>query len=140
MTSIPSTLHAAYAVTDYRVFAADAPFTLHIGAASAELAQLHGKHAVSCSAFLTAWNPFSHPVDADANHLAQQSLLRDLRDSGVRFIEGMGCDPSGAYAGEESVLALGLARADAIALGRKYQQNAIVWCGQDAVPELILLR
>jgi len=34
----------------------------------------------------------------------------------------------------------GLARAAAQELGRQFQQNAIIWAGADAVPELILLR
>jgi hypothetical protein len=35
---------------------------------------------------------------------------------------------------------LGVTRRAAQALGRQFEQNAIVWAGAAAVPELILLR
>jgi hypothetical protein len=35
---------------------------------------------------------------------------------------------------------LGLSLEAAKALGKKYDQNAVVWCGPDAIPELVLLR
>ena len=56
------------------------------------------------------------------------------------FIDGIGCDPSGCWPGEASCLVLGLSIDIARALGTEFEQNAIVWCGADAVPELVLLR
>jgi len=41
---------------------------------------------------------------------------------------------------EPSLLVFGLPLETAGPLGKKLDQNAIVWCGGDAVPELILLR
>jgi hypothetical protein len=35
---------------------------------------------------------------------------------------------------------LGISRQQAMDLGDRLEQNAIVWCGPDAVPELVLLR
>jgi len=41
---------------------------------------------------------------------------------------------------ERSVFAYGMDKASACALGRQFRQDAIVWVGPDAVPQLVLLR
>jgi hypothetical protein len=41
--------------------------------------------------------------------------------------------------GEPSFLAFGLALEASKTLGKAYEQNAIIWCGADAVPNLVLL-
>ena len=56
------------------------------------------------------------------------------------YHEGMGEHPSGQWPGEPSFLILGLPLDAAKQLGARHEQNAIVWCGTDAVPQLILLR
>ncbi|UUZ55406.1 DUF3293 domain-containing protein [Massilia sp. H-1] len=50
------------------------------------------------------------------------------------------CDPKREWPSEPSFLVRGLSLEDASALGRQLRQNAIVWCGADLVPQLILLR
>jgi hypothetical protein len=52
----------------------------------------------------------------------------------------MGQHPSNKWPGEEIFLVLGLYFEAAKALGERFGQNAIVWCGIDAVPQLIVLR
>jgi hypothetical protein len=41
---------------------------------------------------------------------------------------------------ERSVFAYGMDKASACAVGRQFRQDAIVWVGADAVPQLVLLR
>jgi len=41
---------------------------------------------------------------------------------------------------EASFPVLGLSLKASRALGRKHEQNALVWCTKDAVPQLLLLR
>jgi hypothetical protein len=36
-------------------------------------------------------------------------------------------------------LALGITKEEALWLGKKYEQNAILWCDADFTPQLILL-
>ena len=50
-------------------------FTLRVGRASAELLAAHKRRRTDCSAFLTACNPFSQPVDAAANAKALGARL-----------------------------------------------------------------
>ena len=59
---------------------------------------------------------------------------------GHAFIEGEGADATGEWAAERSVFAYGMDKASACVLGRQFRQDAIVWVGADAVPQLVLLR
>lgn len=56
------------------------------------------------------------------------------------FVLRIGQHPSNAWAGEESFLCFGISLEAAKALGRRFEQNAIVWSAADAIPQLILLR
>lgn len=129
----------AYEDTHYRVLG-DTPATLRIGFPNPALAELHRAFSVDCSAFVTAANPFSTLIDAEANALRQAALADELRREGLRFIEGIGEHPLGQWLGEPSFLVLGLPLDAAKQLGARQGQNAIVWCGANTVPQLILLR
>jgi len=138
MSVVSSEQFATFHATHYRVHAADAPFTLRIGAYSAALQRLQQAQDAESSAFLTAWNPLGQLAAPHLNSAYQTALQRDLDVMGVACIPGEGVDPATGWA-EESVLAVGLSRDKAIALGTKYRQLAIVFNAQDAAPELILL-
>jgi len=129
----------AYRETDYRVLS-DTPFIMHIDEVCHPLATLHAQHGVSCSAFITACNPFSHALDTQHNLRRQSELGLVLEEMGILCLHGLGIHPDGIWPGEESFLAPGLELAPARALGRRFAQNAIVWAGADTVPRLILLR
>ena len=129
----------AYLDTDYRVLA-PLSFVLRIGVANAALAALYRQYKVSSSAFITACNPFSRVVDDAVNSARQDELAQDLRSRSLRYFEGVGWHASGNWPEEPSFLVLDLALEAAKTLGKKYDQNAIVWCGSDSTPELILLR
>jgi hypothetical protein len=111
-----------------------------VGKASAELLAAHARQGVDCSAYLTAWNPFSRETDDATNAARQTDLVDALSRLGLDCMPGLGRHPSNDWPGEDSVLALGLGLDDAMALGMRFEQNALVWSGADAVPQLILLR
>lgn len=127
----------AYRATHYRVEHPAGAFTLRISQQSPELVNLMQASGQVCAAFITAWNPYSQPRSPEENATAQQRLLAELSDMGYVSIPGTGLDPFGQWPGEESLLVLGLPKADAIRLGRKYSQNAVVWAGEDAIPQLL---
>lgn len=129
----------AYLETNYHVNGAT-PMTLNIGVANAGLAALHTSHSVESSAYVTACNPYSQALDVSANVARQAVLARELQQHGLTYINGIGQHPTNGWTGEQSFLVLGLSREDARMLGARHEQNAIVWCGPDAVPELVLLR
>jgi len=129
----------AYTKTAYRVHG-EPGFTLRVGEASAELLAAHARQGVDFSAYLTAWNPFSRKTDDAANAARQAELVDALSRLGLVCMPGLGRHPSNDWPGEDSVLALGLGLDAAKALGQRFEQNAIVWSGADAVPQPILLR
>ncbi|MFD1558426.1 DUF3293 domain-containing protein [Paraburkholderia silviterrae] len=129
----------AYLETHYEVLG-EMPATLQIGQFNPALATLHDARHVACSAFVTACNPLSRRLDPQANAARQEALAHELAALGLTCIEGVGKHPSNQWPGEASFLVLGVTLDAARALGEKHGQNAIVWCGADAVPHLILLR
>ncbi|MGQ0529901.1 MAG: DUF3293 domain-containing protein [Panacagrimonas sp.] len=136
---LPPQLIAAYRRARYRIAATPA-FELGLDLRSPELANLMRAQALWGAAFITAWNPLGARLSLLENRLRQQRLLADLQAGGLRPIEGCGLDADGAWGGEDSLLVLGLTRDRACALGRRHEQNAILWADADAIPRLLLLR
>ena len=138
-SSVNEELREAYRATNYNVLGLTS-FTLRIGVVSGEIANLYRDFDVSTAAFLTACNPFSAPIPEQENELKQQQLEERLHELSVSFLQGMGEDPLGEWAGEPSFLALGISREAATRLGNDFRQNAIVWIDADRIPELIFLK
>lgn len=142
-TVISPSLTQAYLETDYGVNA-DPPFVLKVGVFSEPLARLLERHHADCAAYLTACNPLSEDLGDAENAVRQAELGRELKERSLRFIEGVGQGSQGEapeqWPGEASFLVLGLSLEASSALGRKHEQNALIWCGQNAVPQLVLLR
>jgi len=129
----------AYLDAHYRVDA-QPPFTLRVGEASPALAALHQARGVECSAFVSACNPLGALQDEATNAALHERFGRKLERRGLSSVEGLGLDPAGKWPGEASRLVFGMELEDAKALGHSLEQNAIVWSGSDAKPQLILLR
>lgn len=92
-------------------------------------------------AYVTAWNPYSVDTSAEVNAERQAQLeaaLRALRSPVVRFHRGVS-EPDDGGAGEESVLAF-IDSGEAMALARRFRQNAIVVGEKGGVAELLWLR
>jgi hypothetical protein len=142
-SSLDAALVEAYASTEYRVWPGpgdENAFVLKVGQGSAPLAQLHRKFGVHCSAFLTACNPWSQALSEPENAARQQSLQEVLQSRSLRWVKGLGQHPDGQWPGEPSFLILGLSLAAARVLAEDFAQNALLWSGQDATPQLVLLR
>ena len=138
MSPIPHATITTYLKTDYWVFGVH-PFVLRIKQASEPLVKLYQQHRTDCAAFITACNPFSSKLDDAANASRQAELVKELTQRSLNFIEGEGRHPSDDWT-EPSFLVLGLSLDEAKDLGVRFEQNALVWCGADATPELVLLR
>ena len=89
---------------------------------------------------MTAWNPYSIVSSHEDNQRSQEALLRKLSLEGFTTLSAFGVDSSGDWPGETSVLAPGLDLERTKSLGNEFAQNAVLWIGDDAVPQLILLR
>jgi hypothetical protein len=133
---------AAYRETDYLVEVAPdgaPPLLLRVGAFHPGLADLFRASGVASGAFITACNPHSRLLEAAQNSARQAALRRLLTLRGWPFLQGIGQHPAGRWPGEASFLVLGISCAAARSLGQEFEQNAILWCGSDAVPQLLLL-
>ena len=139
-TEISAEKIAAYLATDYRFGEGADAITLRIDEASLALENLYVRLAHTRGIFITAFNPHGAAQDAAQNEAAHVRLGRELRGLYPIVIEGAGADPTGAWPPENSYFALGADLDAARAIARRYRQDAVVWVGRDAVPQLIVLR
>jgi hypothetical protein len=128
----------AYRETEYEVFA-HPPFTLRVDVASTPLVDLQRRRGVGGSAYVTACNPGSRLLPRRENATRHAALRRMVKARGWISLEGLGHHPDGGWPGEPSLLLLGPSREEAIALGQKWGQLAILWSGEDGIPRLLLL-
>jgi putative PIN family toxin of toxin-antitoxin system len=110
---------------------------LRVGERNSALEQLLDKHGAASAAFVTAANPRGEAQSHAANEAAMRRLCASLA---WPALAGEGRDPQGSWSPEPSVLVLGISREDAAALGRRFEQNAIVFVEKADAPELVLLR
>jgi putative PIN family toxin of toxin-antitoxin system len=119
------------------LYALDSGTVLRIGVHSPDLDGLLETHGATSAAFVTAANPRGEA----RTHAENQAAMAALRASlSLPSLPGEGRDPEGRWRAEPSFLVLGIARADAEALGRRLEQNAIVFIERGRAPELLLLR
>ena len=130
----------AYLATDYRLGHTAQDIVLTIGKRSDRLAALFAAKGVNCGAFLTAYNPRGALQPGAANQLAHARLATQLEQLGHQVIAGSGSEEGTDWPAEKSYFALGMALEPAKAMGTHFDQDAIVWVGPDAEPQLILLR
>ena len=113
---------------------------LKISEKSEELVDLLKSRRSEACAFVTAFNPLGELLSHEQNSDLQKRLEEEIQFRGLTYIAGEGKHPVGDWPGETSYLVFDLSLEAAKTLGRKFNQNAIVWCDLDAVPQLILLR
>ena len=129
----------AFLETEYHVFG-DSPFTLKIGEPSSALAAACKRNRAESSAYITACNPGSKPLDDSANAERHSGLRCKLTERNLAFIEGSWEHPSSGWPGEPSFLIFGIDQENAKELSIQLQQDAFVWASLDWVPQLILLK
>ena len=139
-TTIAADKVRAYRATDYRLGHTTQDIVLAPGLRSDRLAELFASKSVTRGAFLTAFNPLGNQKSDTENDQAHAQLVTVLTDLGLEFIEGSGGEEGSHWPAEKSLFALGLSREGATSIGRQFDQDAIVWVGDSAVPELVLLR
>ena len=130
----------AYEATSYRLGHTSQDIVLKIGQHSARLAHLFKTHGVNCGAFLTAYNPQGTQQSDAQNAFAHAKLAEQLLALGLPTIEGSGSEEGSDWPEECSYFAFGLTLEAASKIGAHFNQDAIVWVGEDAVPQLVLLR
>ncbi len=125
----------AYNSTSYNVF--KPKISIIIGQNNPKVDMLLEKYKCTEWAYITAHNPFSY-VLTDKENLERHKQLKILIRNYTSFEgEGVGTDPD--WKPERSLLILGISQKDAVKLGVKFQQNAIVVGRLKEVARLVLL-
>ena len=113
--------------------------TLLIGQSNAELDTFMRTKGYQEAIYITAWNPFSQALTVTENALRNQKLFYELekRALSCHIEKGVGHDPTGDWAGEDSFLVLGMDKDLGYKLALKYEQNAFVYYPRNGVAELV---
>ena len=101
--------------------------------------RLYETAGVNTACFITAYNPFSVLLTTPHNVARQAELLSDLSELKLKFVFGYGQSDDSDWR-EASVLVLGITREESMRLAVKHEQNAFIWCDEQATPKLVLAR
>lgn len=141
-SQLPAALQQAYRSALYQVDAATGTVaqTLRVGQPNDWLGLQLRLLPVQAACYLTACNP-NGQVLGDAENARHMSALRHALDrEGWQYLDGCGQDPLGRWPGEDSVLIWSMDAGTALQWGQRWQQNAVLWSGADALPQLLWLR
>lgn len=134
VTRVPAATIAAYRATIYEI----GSIQLRIGERSDAVSSRLRDENVTSAAIVTAYNPESVSLCEAENRAAHENLLNAT--VGYVTLPTRAIDPTGAWPPEPGLLVLGISDEEAMALGRAFRQNAIVWIAPDEAPKLLLLR
>jgi hypothetical protein len=140
MSKIDQEKIIAFQKTIYTVFTGVEKISFTIGTRSDELKNLFCSKNEKTGVFITAFNAYGQIQSDNMNKVSNENLLFDLTKLAEYVYLGQGADPTGNWPPEVSFLALGVDIKTSKELGQKHHQDAIVWIGEGAVPELFLLR
>lgn len=140
LSLISKNLIASYLSTYYQVGTGPDAISLRIEQHSKPLTKLLATFKQSCAAIMSAYNPCSRLVSNEANLAAHELLRNYLNHHSYSTIESLNVDPSGKWPPEKSFFVPGLDLNTARSIGQKFNQNAIVWIENEAIPHLVLLR
>jgi hypothetical protein len=90
-------------------------------------------------AVVTPCNPASRPLDDADNRQRLLELQRELELAGYSWFPAVNRDPQQAWPDEPGVLLADVPRPAAVALGRQWDQTAIVAARLGHAPELVWL-
>lgn len=119
-------LLAAYRQTRFCVDTAQGRIVIRVGEPCAELDALLRGTGCERWAYITACNPGSVRLSDEENEARQRELEAAVRELGHSMLPGEGIGDDGTWPPEPSILVLGIDRAAAIQLGRRFGQWAIV--------------
>ena len=136
---ITLSLLESYNSADYHVYASPS-FILKISVHSPELESIYKTSHKHTAAFITAFNPFSQELSTQENKDRNHKLEELIQSLDFDYIHGEGKCGDGDWDGEKSFLIFGISEEQASEIGKEFEQNAIVWCDKDAIPQLLLLK
>jgi hypothetical protein len=131
-----ATLKMAYEQAIYEVYYGQATIQIKIGESCPVLDSLIAEGDRSSWALITAFNPYSQLLSELENQQRHQRLTQQLTELQLPLFPAVGKDQAGVWIPEPGLLILGIERVEAIAIGRKFEQNAIVYGELNQLAEL----
>lgn len=125
----------AYRSTRYRARTPEGSLTLRIGRRSRKLDALLARYGAECWAFVSAANPYPQQCLAAANDARHADLVERVAGMRLAHFEGEGVASDGSFS-ERSLLIIGIGLAEAVELGARLGQCAIVVGTRGDAPEL----
>ncbi len=110
---------------------------LRIGEPNSALDALLSAENAGSWAYVTAYNPGSIPLGEHENARRQQMLEQTVREAGLLFFYGTGVGDDGQWPPGPSLLISRISRDQAVDLGRRFGQWAIVFGETGGSPELL---
>ena len=127
----------AYRATSYQADVEGETVRLRVARETPELdARLAGWNLDSW-AFLTAANPGSLPLSDEENRARHEELVNLLAGLGCKMWQGLGVADDDGWSPEVSLLVPGLCRDEAIRIGRRFGQVAVVFGRVGEAAELV---
>ena len=125
----------AYKNTKYKVF--NPNLVIEIGVMNNDLNDLLDKNNANEWAYITAFNPYSKAL-TELENKDRHLQLQEVTKSFLTY-EGHGVGADSSWEPELSLLVIGISKAEAILIGKKFEQNAIVYGKFGSTPELLIL-
>jgi len=125
----------AYKNSKYKVFEPD--IIIEIGVLNQDVDGLLIEYKSVEWAFITAYNPYSRVLTNDENRLRHEDL-KELTKAYITF-EGHGAGEDPAWEPELSLFIIGISKEEASLIGKRFEQNAIVFGKTNSEPELLIL-
>lgn len=116
----------AYDDTLFWVDFPDSPMQLTLGSINEAFDRCIAQHGVRCWAYLTAYNPQAETRPVSENESRHAALLKSLKAEGLEAVPGRDVSKTGAWPAERGVLVLDVAPGEAQALGRRFEQVAVI--------------
>ena len=135
--NIDQRLRDAYLATTYEV--KHLGLQLRIDEENWHLEEFLIDNNVFSYAFISAWNPLSQPLSSSENENRHSKLVDFAKKKQWVFTEGFGIPQNEDWQAEKSLFLLDISRIEAINLGRRFNQNAIVIGRLGKAPQLIFL-
>ena len=132
---ISKELLQGYEATCYSII--NPKIDIYLKKENAELNSFLKEYNFTSWCFITAWNPFSKAFSIKENKVLNLLLEADLNNYQIFPAEGK--DTLGDWPPEISFFVGDISREQAIFLGKKYEQNAIVFGIVGVMAELIVL-
>jgi hypothetical protein len=120
-------------------FEIDGKFTLRPRIRSVEIERLFSDKNHQSASCITAFNPASKVCSDEENFSFHEKLIWEVESMCIQFSPMLGRCPHGNWKSENGLLLLGISLTQAKQLGRKFNQNAIVFIGKDCIPEIYVI-